>query len=131
MMGLDTNVLVRYITQDDRKQAQQAGRLIENLNEETPGYISVVTIMELYWVLETAYQLTRSQLVQVFQTLIAVDHLKIDRVAAVASAVRQYSESKADFADCLIERLASSAGCVRTLTFDKGAAKSTGMVLVE
>lgn len=131
MMGLDTNVLVRYITQDDRKQAQQASRLIENLNEETPGYISVVTIMELYWVLETAYQLTRNQLVQVFQTLIAVDHLKIDRVAAVASAARQYSESKADFADCLIERLASSAGCVRTLTFDKGAAKSTGMVLVE
>ncbi len=131
MMGLDTNVLVRYITQDDKKQAEQAGRLMENLNEETPGYVSVVTIVELYWVLETAYQLTRSQLVQVFQTLIAVDYLKIDRVAAVASAVRQYSESKADFADCLIERLASSAGCVRTLTFDKGAAKSTGMVLVE
>jgi predicted nucleic-acid-binding protein len=131
MIGLDTNVLVRYITQDDKKQAEQAGRLIENLSEAIPGYVSVVTIVELYWVLETAYQLTRSQLVQVFQTLIAVDHLKIDRVAAVASAVRQYSDSKADFADCLIERLAASAGCVRTMTFDKGAAKSTGMALVE
>lgn len=131
MIGLDTNVLVRYITQDDKKQAEQAGRLMGNLSEDIPGYVSVVTIVELYWVLETAYQLTRSQLVQVFQTLIAVDHLKIDRVAAVASAVRQYNDSKADFADCLIERLAASAGCVRTMTFDKGAAKSTGMVLVE
>jgi predicted nucleic-acid-binding protein len=131
MIGLDTNVLVRYITQDDKKQAEQAGRLIENLSEDIPGYVSVVTIVELYWVLETAYQLTRSQLVQVFQTLIAVNYLKIDRVAAVASAVRQYSDSKADFADCLIERLAASAGCVRTMTFDKGATKSTGMVLVE
>jgi predicted nucleic-acid-binding protein len=105
--------------------------LIENLSEETPGYVSVVIMVELYWVLDTAYPLTRSQLVQVFQTLIAVEHLKIDRVAAVASAVRQYQDSKADFADCLIERLSSSAGCVRTMTFDKGAAKSTGMVLIQ
>jgi predicted nucleic-acid-binding protein len=61
----------------------------------------------------------------------AVDSLKINRVAAVASALRQYSESKADFADGLIERLSSHAGCSRTMTFDKGAAKSTGMVPVE
>jgi predicted nucleic-acid-binding protein len=82
-------------------------------------------------VLESAYKFTRSQLVQVFQTLMAVENFKVDRVAAVASAVRQYSESKADFADCLIERLCANAGCGRTMTFDKGAAKAAGMVLVE
>lgn len=130
MIGLDTNIWVRYITLDDSKQAAQAGRVIENLNEESPGYLSVINIVELYWVLETAYGYTRSQLTQVFQTLIALDNLKIDRVAAVASALRQYSESKADFADCLIERLSSHAGCSRTMTFDKGAAKSAGMMLV-
>lgn len=130
MTGLDTNVLVRYITLDDSQQAAQATRLIENLSQDAPGYLSVITIVELYWVLETAYTFTRSQLTQVFQTLIAVDNLKIDRVAAVASALRQYSESKADFADCLIERLSSHAGCVRTMTFDKGAAASAGMVLI-
>jgi predicted nucleic-acid-binding protein len=131
MIGLDTNVLVRYITLDDNKQAALASRLIESLSEASPGFISLVTIVELCWVLESAYKFTRSQLVQVFQTLMAVENFKIDRVAVVASAVRQYSESKADFADCLIERLCSNAGCDRTMTFDKGAAKAAGMVLVE
>lgn len=131
MIGLDTNVLVRYITLDDSKQAALASRLIETLGEESPGFISLVTIVELYWVLESAYKFTRSQLVQVFQTLMAVENFKVDRVAAVASAVRQYSESKADFADCLIERLSVAAGCDRTMTFDKGAVKATGMVLIK
>ncbi len=130
MIGLDTNVLVRYITADDSKQAALAARLIEDLSEESPGFISLVTIVELYWVLESVYQFTRSQLVQVFQTLMAVGNFKIDRLAAVASAVRQYSESKADFADCLIERLSAAAGCGHTMTFDKGAVKAAGMVLI-
>jgi predicted nucleic-acid-binding protein len=130
MIGLDTNVLVRYITADDSKQAALAARLIEDLSEESPGFISLVTIVELYWVLESVYQFTRSQLVQVLQTLMAVGNFKIDRVAAVASAVRQYSESKADFADCLIERLSAAAGCEHTMTFDKNAVKAAGMVLI-
>ncbi len=130
MIGLDTNVLVRYITSDDSKQAALAGRLIESLDEQSPGYITLVTLVELCWVLESAYQFSRSQLVEVFQTLIAIENFKIDRVSVVASAVRQYSESKADFADCLIERLSSAAGCQHTMTFDKAAAKTAGMQLI-
>lgn len=130
MIGLDTNVLVRYITQDDSKQAALAGRLIESLDEESPGYITLVTLVELGWVLESAYQFTRIQLVEVFQTLMAIENFKIDRVSVVASAVRQYSDSKADFPDCLIERLSSAAGCKQTMTFDKVAAKTAGMQLL-
>jgi predicted nucleic-acid-binding protein len=130
MIGLDTNVLVRYITSDDTKQAALAARLIEGLDEQSPGYITIVTVVELCWVLESAYQFTRSQLVEVLQTLMAIENFKIDRVAVVASAVRQYSDSKADFADCLIERLSAAAGCQRTMTFDKAVAKTSGMQLI-
>lgn len=77
MIGLDTNVLVRYITQDDSKQAALAGRLIEGLDKASPGYITLVTLVELGWVLESAYKFTRSQLVDVFQTLTAVENLKL------------------------------------------------------
>jgi predicted nucleic-acid-binding protein len=130
MIGLDTNVLVRYITSDDHRQTAMAARLIEGLSEASPGYITLVTLVELYWVLESAYQFTRSQLVEVFQIIIATENFKIDRVSVVASAVRQYSESKADFSDCLIERLSTAAGCQNTMTFDKAAAKTAGMLLI-
>jgi predicted nucleic-acid-binding protein len=130
MIGLDTNVLVRYITADESKQAALASQLIESLDEQSPSYITSVTMVELSWVLESAYQFSRSQLVEVFQTLMAIENFKIDRVSVVASAVRQYSESKADFSDCLIERLSSAAGCKQTMTFYKAAAKTAGMALI-
>ncbi len=130
MIGLDTNVLVRYITQDDSKQSALANLLIEKLNETSPGFVTLVTVVELNWVLESAYNFTREQFATVMQTLLAVDSIKLDRTAVVASAVRKYAASKADFADCLIERLSVSAGCELTMTFDKAAAKRVGMVLI-
>jgi predicted nucleic-acid-binding protein len=131
VIGLDTNVLVRYITQDDKKQAALANALIENLDDASPGFVTLVTVVELSWVLESAYNFTRQQFAEVMQTLMTVDIIKIDRAAVVASAVRVYAASKADFSDCLIERLSASAGCERTMTFDKAAAKMAGMVLLK
>lgn len=130
MIGLDTNVLVRYIMQDDSKQAKLATKLIENLNEELPGFISLVSVVELSWVLESAFELSRRQIVEAFQNLMSVDAFKIERVSAVAGAVRAYAEGKADFADYLIERSSVHAGCDRTMTFDREAAKSGGMILI-
>jgi predicted nucleic-acid-binding protein len=131
VIGLDTNVLVRYITQDDKKQAALANSLIENLDDASPGFVTLVTVVELSWVLESAYNFTRQQFAEVMQTLMTVDIIKIDRAAVVASAVRVYAASKADFSDCLIERLSASAGCERTMTFDKAAAKMAGMALLK
>ncbi len=130
MIGLDTNVLVRYITQDDKRQAGLANSLIESLDDASPGFVTLVTVVELSWVLESAYNFTRQQFAEVMQTLMTVDTIKLDRAAVVASAVRVYAGSKADFSDCLIERLSASAGCEQTMTFDKAAAKMTGMVLI-
>jgi predicted nucleic-acid-binding protein len=130
MIGLDTNVLVRYIMQDDAKQAALATKLIEGLSEDAPGFITLVSVIELTWVLESAFALNRSQIVEVFQRIMSVDVFKLDRVGVVASALRTYSDGKADFADCLIERLSAQAGCDRTMTFDRNAAKTGGMVLI-
>ena len=130
MIGLDTNVLVRYIMQDDAKQAALATRLIEKLSEDAPGFITLVSVIELTWVLESAFELNRSQIVEVFQRIRSVDVFKLDRAGVVQSALRTYRNGKADFADCLIERLSAQAGCERTMTFDRAAAKSGGMVLI-
>lgn len=130
MIGLDTNVLVRYITQDDDKQSAKANSLIDSLDGSSPGYVTLATIAELNWVFESVYGVTRQQFVEVMQALMSLDNIKLDRIAVVASAVRIYANSKADFSDCLIERLCASAGCDRTMTFDKAAAKMAGMVLI-
>jgi predicted nucleic-acid-binding protein len=131
MIGLDTNVLVRYITQDDSKQSALANTLIEGLDDVSPGFVTLITVVELSWVLESAYNFSRQQFAEVMQTLMAVEAIKLDRAASVASAVRSYVASNADFSDCLIERLSVTAGCDRTMTFDKAAAKSAGMTLIK
>jgi predicted nucleic-acid-binding protein len=131
MIGLDTNVLVRYIMQDDAKQAALANKLIEGLTEDSPGFVSLVAIVELVWVLESAYELTRRQVTEALRNLLSVNAFKVDRVAVVASALRTYAEGSADVADCLIERSSALAGCRCTMTLDRAAVKTGGMVLIK
>ena len=130
MVGLDTNVLVRYIMQDDPRQSALATRLVESLSTDAPGFVSLVSIVELSWVLSSAYDLDRAQLVQAIEGLLRTKEIVVDRAEVVWKAVRVYRRANADFADCLIERTASAAGCERTMTFDRGAAKGCGMTLV-
>ncbi len=130
MIGLDTNVLVRYIMQDDPKQSRKATALIESLTDNHPGFITVVSVLELYWVLTTCYDLTDNQVKQALDVLLRTRQIIVDRADQVLRALRVFETSKADFADCLIERTASSAGCEQTLTFDVNAAKYAGMTLI-
>jgi predicted nucleic-acid-binding protein len=131
MIGLDTNVVVRYLMQDDAKQAAKATRLMESLTVEVPGFVSIVSVLELSWVLTSAYGLTRSQLEQALEALLRTKELVVDRADQVLQALRVFKATKADLADCLIERSAAGAGCEQTMTFDVGAAKGAGMVLVQ
>ncbi len=131
MIGLDTNVLVRYIMQDDARQSPQANRLIEALTAEAPGFVSLVTLVELGWVLASSYGLGRAQLVESMEALLRTRELVVEQAEVVWKSVRAFQGSAADFADCLIERLGASAGCERTMTFDRGAARHCGMVLVD
>jgi predicted nucleic-acid-binding protein len=130
MIGLDTNVLVRYIMQDDPKQAAKATKLIESLTTDSPGFVPIIAIVELGWVLSSSYGLTRAQLGHAFESLLRTKELVIDRADQLLKALRVYNSSAADLADCLIERGASGAGCERTMTFDVGAAKVAEMTLI-
>ena len=130
MIGLDTNVLVRYIMQDDPKQSPKASALIESLNADNLGFIPLVPIVELYWVLTSSYDLTGQQVKQALEVLLRTKQIIVDRADQVLRALRVFDDGKADFADCLIERTAVSAGCEQTMTFDVGAAKHAGMTLI-
>ena len=133
MIGLDTNVLVRYIMQDDPQQSPKANQLIESLDGDNTGYITIVTIVELYWVLTSAYKLTRQQAGQAIEAILCTKYFLVERADQVMRALRVFGNGngKADFPDCLIERSASSAGCKRTMTFDVGAARHAGMILID
>ena len=131
MIGLDTNVLVRYIMQDDARQAPLATRLMESLSVAAPGFVPLVSVVELAWVLSSAYELDRSQLVAALEGLLRTKEIVVERAEIVWKAVRLLQSTHADFADCLIVRSAASAGCKSTVTFDRGAVKGCGMRLVD
>lgn len=130
MIGLDTNVLVRYVMQDDPRQSPRATRLIEALKPDEPGFVPVVALVELVWVLTGSYALDRTQVATVLDTLLRSKELVVDRAELVTQAVQRFSTGGADFADALIERIASAAGCTATMSFDAGAVKAASMTLV-
>ena len=136
MTGLDTNVLVCCIMQHDPEQSPKAADLIQSLTTESPGYITMVSVsvsvleLELYWVLTSAYELTGQQVAQALEALLRTKQLLVERAEQVMRALRVFGEGRADFADCLIERSASGAGCERTMTFDVKASKYAGMTLM-
>ena len=131
MIGLDTNVLVRYIAQDDPVQSPKATRLIESLSADDPGYVSLVSVVELVWVLMRCYSSSTSEICVVLETLLRTKEIIVENADVVWKAVRLFKASNADFVDCLIERSASDAGCGYTATFDHGAIKNCGMSLVD
>jgi predicted nucleic-acid-binding protein len=129
MIGLDTNVLVRYIMQDDAKQAALASRLVESLTDGA-GFIPLIVIAELSWVLSSAYGLSREQLAEALEGVLRSKEWVVEKPDIVWQAVRLFQSGSADFADCLIFRSAAAAGCEKTMTFDRDAAKSGGMTLL-
>jgi predicted nucleic-acid-binding protein len=130
MIGLDTNVLVRYVMQDDAKQAAQATRLVESFSADDPGFVSIVSIVELGWVLSSSYELTRAQVAEGLDALLHTKEIIVDRAEHVIKALRVFKSGNADFADCLIASGSADAGCSATMTFDQRAAKSAGMTLI-
>jgi predicted nucleic-acid-binding protein len=126
MIGLDTNVLVRYIAQDDIKQSALATNLINSLTKDSPGFITLVSVVELVWVMQSCYQSTKQEVVKILETLTATRELMIENSETLIKAIRVFSNSKADFSDCLIERSANKAGCEYSVTFDVDAMKHAG-----
>lgn len=127
MIGLDTNVLVRYIAQDDRNQSSLATALIEKkCTVETPGYVGQVVLAELVWVSESRYGATRDEVGQIVRRILSTRQLVVQDAEIAWQALRSFESGKADFADCLITSTALAAGCERMLSFDK----KSGMTLL-
>lgn len=130
MIGLDTNVVVRYLVQDDPVQSPQATRLIEALSAENPGYLSMVSMIELVWVLTKCYGSSREEIYTVLEALLRTKDLVVSEADLMMKAARLYRKGKADFADCLIATDAKVSGCSHTVTFDVKAAETCGMQLI-
>jgi predicted nucleic-acid-binding protein len=134
MIGLDTNVLVRYLSQDDAKQAAIATRFIEReLSAAQPGFVSLVVLVEVCWVLQRLYAATQSEVLETVEDLFQSAQFVIENRQAVQAATQQMRSrpgAKVGFTDVLIVEIAKAQGCVQTLSFDKGAVRSAGMTLL-
>ena len=128
MIGLDTNVLVRYLAQDDKAQAARATRLIEaELSDAKPGFVGLVVLVELCWVLKRLYSASPAELAETIRDLLDSRQLVLERRDVVIAALQMFSAGKADFSDALIAAVAAGAGCTETVTFDKLASKLPGV----
>lgn len=131
MIALDTNVLVRYIVQDDPVQAAAASRLIESrCTNEEPGLVATIVLCELAWVLGRGYGYSRAQVAAVVRAVLAAEELEAEAPDLVWRAVRLFGEGKADLADYLIGAANRERGAVSTFTFDRAAAESELFTLV-
>jgi predicted nucleic-acid-binding protein len=130
VIGLDTNVLLRYFLIDDPIQSPKARLVMASLDSSNPGWVGVATVLELVWVLKSKNRAPRSTIAATIEQLLAKDALIVERDAVVALAVRRFRFSRAEFADCLVAASAQAAGCSKTVTFDHIAARDAGMELI-
>ena len=131
MIGLDTNVLVRHLVQDDPGQSRKATQVItKQCTRDDPGFINRIVLCELVWVLESAYGYSKDTIVTVLEKLLRTSQLKVEDVQAAWTAFRMYQKGKADFADCLLGTTNRLGGCDETVTFDQAASKLEGFRLL-
>ena len=131
MIGIDTNVFVRYFVRDDPDQSLRARKLIGSLSADDPGFISLAVVLELVWVLQKVYNKTKDETITFLESFLRAEEIVVENADVVWQAVHAYARSNADFADCLIERSAAHARCTHTVTLDDKAAKTAGMTLLE
>lgn len=131
MPALDTNVLVRYVVQDDAAQLGAAKRLIGRcVAEGLSIFVPVTVVLELEWVLRASFGYAKDEVLQVLANLFSAAELSFESERALEVALQLYREGSADFADCLHIALATQAGEPPLWTFDKGAAKVSGARLL-
>lgn len=124
MIGLDTNILVRYFTRDDPEQAKAAKRLIDDARERGERlFINRIVLSELIWVLSRSYKRGRTEIAEAVEKILVTTQFEVDGKDAVWEALRAFRDSATDFSDCLIGASSTAAGCTTTATFDRRAGK--------
>ena len=130
MIGLDTNILVRYLTQDDAVQSALAAEIMERrITLDEPGFVSLVTAAELVWVLASFYEFSGREIAAALERLLQIDTLSVQNEREVFAAMVALRGGLASFDDALIGALGEWAGCSETLTFDRKAARLKGFSL--
>jgi predicted nucleic-acid-binding protein len=130
MIGLDSNILIRYLVQDDPVQSPKATKIIERLlTEGNPGFVSVVAMVETVWVLDRAYGLATREIAAAVERMLQADVLLVEHEQEVFTAMIALKQGKGSFADGVIAALGTRAGCSCTLTFDRKALRHSGFEL--
>jgi predicted nucleic-acid-binding protein len=120
MIGLDTNLLIRYLTQDDPAQSRKAAAVVEQaLSGGSSLFINHIVLCEVIWVLDRAYGFTRNTLGDVLENILQGKQFEIEDKPTAWQALNDFKASKADYADCLIGAKNRKAGCTTTLTLDR------------
>ena len=121
MIGLDTNILVRYLTQDDLDQSRKAAHEIEKgLSAGHMFFIADIVMCELVWVLESAYEYDSKEIVPVLENILRTKQFRFEDKDLLWKSLADYRNKKGDFADHLIGQACQKAGCRETITFDAG-----------
>lgn len=131
MIGIDTNVLIRYLAQDDEVQSPLATRFIESLDTERLGFVSLVVLVETVWVMQRIFNASREEINEILTDLLSLQELVVEYSALAWRALDRFSKEHGDFSDCLIAEIAQKVGCAQTFTFDKKASKRAGMTLLK
>ncbi len=130
MIGLDTNIVVRYLAQDDPVQSPWATEIFEHrLTPENPGFVSIVAMVETVWVLDRVYGLADEEVAIAIERMLQADVLVVENEQEVFIAMIALKEGHGSFADAVIAALCAKAGCIRTLTFDRQALRLPGFEL--
>lgn len=124
MIGLDTNVIIRYLMQDDKNQFAHAEKVIESaIKHKELVHINLTVLCEVVWVLSYHYELKKDDIIKFLNLLLHAEQIEIENRQLALGSFQEYQKSQADFADCLIGQANQAFGCTTTYTFDKKAAK--------
>lgn len=130
MIGIDTNVLVRFLVADDERQFEKARRRIRHESGGgDPVFVSQLVLLECEWVLRSRYGLAKEAILGALSGLLDSTEVRIEDEASVDEALYLWKDSGADFADCLIAAKYRALGCSATISFDPRAAKLPGFQL--
>lgn len=132
MAALDTNVLIRFLVEDDAAQLAAARRLIQKaVRDGVTLYVPVTVTLELEWVLRSNFGFPKNTVVQTLARLLSTAELTFEAEGAIELALAQYGQGSADYSDCLHVALAIQAGEQPLWTFDKAASKVSGAQLLK
>jgi len=132
MIGVDTNILARYFTQDNLEQAKIVEQIIESYATSPNSlFVNNIVMCELVWVLGRGYKYTKEQISEVIKQMLSTEEFAFENQKLLWLALNQYTQNKLDFADALIGELNKEAGCQKTLTFDQAAIKANNFKLAQ